>query len=138
MALNTRFATGVYALVLLAEEPDAVQTSEEIATQLNTNPVVIRRVFSLLRSAGILRSQKGPSGGSKLARPPRQITLADIYRALEPGSLHHDSPTQPAMRRVSSALQDALRSARTSMEERLEETTLAQLARQLRRSRRLA
>ena len=67
MAANTRFATGVHALVLLAAEPDGLQTSEDVAGKLSINPVVIRRVFSLLHRAGLLESQKGPHGGSKLA-----------------------------------------------------------------------
>ena len=67
MAINTRFATGVHALVLLAAEPDVLQTSEDVARKLNTNPVVIRRVFSLLQQAELVESQKGPSGGSPKA-----------------------------------------------------------------------
>src|ERR1700733_3998415 len=89
MAVNTRFATGVHALLLLAAEPDVLQTSEDVARKLNTNPVVIRRVFSLLQQAELVESQKGPSGGSRLARSARDITLADIYRALDPGDIFH-------------------------------------------------
>ena len=66
MAVNTRFATGVHALALLASEPDVLQTSDDVAGKLKTNPVVIRRVFSLLHQAGLVESQKGPHGGSKL------------------------------------------------------------------------
>ena len=47
MAANTRFATGVHAMVLLAAEPEELQTSEDVAGKLSINPVVIRRVFSL-------------------------------------------------------------------------------------------
>jgi Rrf2 family protein len=67
----------------LAAEPEAQQTSEEIARKLNTNPVVIRRVLSLLRQAGLVTSHKGPSGGSKLAKSGKAIRLGDIYRAVE-------------------------------------------------------
>src|ERR1700733_2037103 len=79
-AVNTRFATGVHALVLLAAEPDILQTTEDVARKLNTNPVVIRRVFSLLQQAELVESQKGPSGGSRLGRPGKEIYPADIYR----------------------------------------------------------
>src|ERR1700761_3020816 len=92
MAVNTRFATGVHALLLLAAEPDVLQTSEDVARKLNTNPVVIRRVFSLLQQAELVESQKGPSGGSRLGRPAKEITLSDIHRALDAGGLFH-SPT---------------------------------------------
>src|SRR5271170_6170734 len=89
MAVNTRFCTGIHTLVLLAADPDVQQTSDEIARKLNTNPVVIRRVLSLLRQAGLVSSQKGPSGGSKLAKPGKTIKLGDVYRALEPVSIFH-------------------------------------------------
>ena len=52
MAANTRFCTGIHTLVLLAADPDVQQTSDEIARKLNTNPVVIRRVLSLLAAGG--------------------------------------------------------------------------------------
>src|SRR3984885_1759023 len=89
MAVNTRFATGVHALVLLAAEPDVLQTSEDVARKLNTNPVVIRRVFSLLQHSGLVESQKGPNGGSRLKLPAKEITLRDIHRALDTGELFH-------------------------------------------------
>ena len=90
MAANTRFSTGVHALILLAIEPGKLQTSETLAGRLGTNPVVIRRIFSLLQQAELVVSHKGPTGGSKLARPARAITLKDIYKALDPGTLFHD------------------------------------------------
>ena len=78
-------------MVLLAAEPDSLQTSEDIAGRLNIKPVVIRRVFSLLHQAGLLESQKGPHGGSKLAKAAKAITLADIYRELDGGELFHSA-----------------------------------------------
>src|SRR6202000_978231 len=91
MAVNTRFATGVHALLLLAVEPDVLQTSEDVARKLNTNPVVIRRVFSLLQQAELVESQKGARGSSRLERPLTEISLADIYRALTPGDVFHSA-----------------------------------------------
>ena len=105
MAINTRFATGVHALVLLAAEPDVLQTSEDVARKLNTNPVVIRRVFSLLQHAELVESQKGPNGGSRLARPAKEITLSDIHRALDSGDLLHGATFSGTQSKVSSALQ---------------------------------
>lgn len=128
MAVNTRFATGVHTLVLLAADPDVLQTSEEIAEKLNTNPVVIRRVLSLLRQAGLIDSQKGPSGGSKLAKPGKAIRLGDIYRALDPGSLFHGSgATGVGPSKVNGVLDKVFRNAQEALESELDSTTLAQL-----------
>ena len=129
MAVNTRFATGVHTLVLLAAEPDSLQTSEEIAQKLNTNPVVIRRVLSLLRQAGLIDSQKGPSGGSRLAKPGKAIRLGDIYRAVEPLSVFHGSGASGdvGIGKVSGALAKIFRSAQSALEAELDATTLNQL-----------
>ena len=53
MAVNCRFATGVHVLVLLASEPDRLQTSTDIALKLDTNPVVVRRVLASLQQAKV-------------------------------------------------------------------------------------
>jgi Rrf2 family protein len=128
MAVNTRFATGVHAMVLLAAEPETLQTSEAIASRLETNPVVVRRVFSMLHHAGLVASHKGPSGGSMLARPAKQITLADIYKALDTGDLFHtaDFAGSEAIR-TADALHQIFKGVERSLREELTKTTLAQL-----------
>ncbi len=128
MAVNTRFATGVHALLLLAAEPDVLQTSEDVARKLNTNPVVIRRVFSLLQQAELVESQKGPSGGSRLARPAKEISLADIYRALSPGEVFHATSAQNNQSgKVNQALHQVFRDAQKALEKELSQTSLSQL-----------
>jgi Rrf2 family protein len=128
MAVNTRFATGVHALLLLAVEPDVLQTSEDVARKLNTNPVVIRRVFSLLQQAELVESQKGPSGGSRLARPAKEISLADIYRALNPGDIFHVASAHPGPSgKLNQALNQVFKEAQRSLEKELAQTTLSQL-----------
>ncbi len=115
-------------MVLLAAEPDGLQTSEDVAGKLNINPVVIRRVFSLLHRAGLLQSQKGPHGGSKLARSPKAITLADIYGALDGGDLFHTASLSVQTAKVGGALKKVFESAETAMRDQLEKTTLNDLA----------
>lgn len=128
MAVNTRFATGVHAMVLLAAESGSLQTSEAIASRLETNPVVVRRVFSMLHHAGLVESHKGPSGGSKLARPSKQITLADIYKALDTGELFHTADfSGEEAKRAADALQQVFKGVERSLREELSKTTLAQL-----------
>jgi len=128
MAANTRFATGVHAMVLLAAEPDGLQTSEDVAGKLSINPVVIRRVFSLLHRAGLLESQKGPHGGSRLAKAAKAITLADIYKALDGGELFHTAALSGQTARVGSALKKVFEDAEGALQEELEKTRLSDLA----------
>ena len=134
MAVNTRFATGVHALLLLAAEPDVLQTSEDVARKLNTNPVVIRRVFSLLQQAELVESQKGPSGGSRLGRPAKEISLADIYRALTPGDVFHSASTNAAHHgKLNASLSQIFKDAQKALEKELAQTSLSQLAKKQRK-----
>lgn len=126
MALNTRFATSIHALVVLAAQPDKLHRSEDVARSLGTNPVVVRRVFSLLGQAGLVLSQKGPSGGSKLARRPTDVTLRDIHRAVHPQSSQYAPSLPPSLQ---TALKGAFSAASRAFEQELAHTTLAQLAR---------
>lgn len=126
MALNTRFTTSIQALVLLAAEPDKLHTSEDVAQKINTNPVVIRREFLQLRRAGLITSHKGPSGGSKLARSAKQITLRDIHRAVYPYGLLH-APSLPGAANLQPKLKSIFADASRAFEKELDRTTLSQL-----------
>ena len=129
MAANTRFMTGIHALVLLAIEPDRLATSDTIAEELNTNPVVVRRLFSHLRQAGLVTSQKGPNGGTRLAKPAKQITLADIYQALAQGpALRLDVPLGSRGSKLTQTLEDVFRRSQRALEKELDTTTLNDLA----------
>ena len=93
MNTSSRFIVAVHLLVVLAIRKKA--KSDEMAWSVNTNPVVIRRLLSELREAGLVHSQTGPHGGSTLARPPEQITLLDVYDAVESGRLFHPNYNVP-------------------------------------------
>lgn len=91
MQISSRFSIGVHILSLLALNPHEHHTSEWIAASVGTNPVVIRRVLGQLKKVG-LASVKAGSGGAALARPLDQVTLLDVYRAVEvvdEGELFH-------------------------------------------------
>ena len=102
--------------------------------KLNTNPVVIRRVLSLLRQAGLVGKSKAiRSGGSKLlAKPGKAIKLEhDVYRALEPISIFHGSEPMwgdHADKVNLGALEKVYRDAQAALEAELDGTTLNQLA----------
>lgn len=94
MSSNSRFTVATHILTLLASRKGPV-TSDEIAVSVNTNPVVIRRLLAELARAGLVVTLQGSSGGSQLSRSADEITLADIYRATEPGDLfglHRQTP----------------------------------------------
>ena len=128
MAVNCRFATGVHVLVLLAAKPETLQTSTDIAEKLDTNPVVVRRVLASLQQAKLIESQKGPTGGSRLLKSPKAITLADVYQAVETSALFHTPHVRAAGPvRVNGALEKIFSASMSAIFDDLEKTTLGQI-----------
>tara|TARA_R110002020_G_scaffold47926_11_gene136942 strand:- start:23 stop:433 length:411 start_codon:yes stop_codon:yes gene_type:complete len=76
---NTRFATAIHILTLLADKQDELLSSEWIAGSINVNPVIIRKELGVLMQAGLVQSRKGKIGGYALLKSSVDITLADIY-----------------------------------------------------------
>ena len=97
MSTNSRFAVAVHVLSLMAWSGEEPLKSEQVAESVNTNPVVIRRMLLELAEAGLVVSQTGSLGGSRLANDPAKTTLLDVYEALECGgvfSLHRQPPSR--------------------------------------------
>jgi len=80
---NTRFATAVHIMTLLADSPQDWLTSEWMAGSININPVMVRKELSVLREAGLVISRQGKEGGSQLSRNAEAITIAEIYAAVK-------------------------------------------------------
>ena len=112
-------------------------TSDFLASSVNTNPVVVRRILSRLREADIIESQAGPQGGSRLLSNPDVLTLLDIYQAVEDEGLFHlhyadPNPHCPVGCNIQKVLTSTLDKAETAMKTSLEATTLTQIIEQLR------
>jgi len=132
MAINSRFAIAIHILTMLNDDNQEPKTSEYLADSVNTNPVFIRRIMGGLRKAGLVDSQPGAGGGAFLARPPDQINLLDIYKAVEEEqlfSLHTHQPNQycPCGENIQPILQGVFGKAEVALEQSLAETTLAQI-----------
>ncbi|WP_292010238.1 Rrf2 family transcriptional regulator [Chryseobacterium sp.] len=80
---NTRFATAIHIMILLAKSPDQWLTSDWIAGSVNVNPVIVRKEIGVLRGAGLIISRQGKEGGSQLARNAEKITISEIYAAVK-------------------------------------------------------
>ncbi|GIG89058.1 Rrf2 family transcriptional regulator [Plantactinospora endophytica] len=124
MAANSRLTIAVHALTWMAlseRRGRQVLTSDQVATSVRTNPVVIRRSLGDLRRAGLVTVRHGVGAGWSLARPPHEITLLDVYAAVEPEplfALHHSEPNlecpvgrgiRPALGRFYGDAEQALR-----------------------------
>ena len=101
---------------------------------MGTNPVVVRRIMAGLRDQGYVRSEKGHGGGWTLACDLSQVTLRDVYTALECPSLlalghRTESPGCLVEQAVNAALNQAFDEAEALLLSRLDQVTLAMLSR---------
>ncbi|TGL75198.1 Rrf2 family transcriptional regulator [Leptospira yasudae] len=94
--MTSRFTVAIHILSLLSLREGKTRTSEELAESVNTNPVVIRKILSLLKNQGIVRNQMGPNGGYYLAKPATEINLKEIYEAIDEKifQMHSKSPNK--------------------------------------------
>ena len=132
MRRDSRLSVALHALLHMAEV--GLLTSEQMAAQGDTNPVVIRRTMAGLRAAGIVRSEKGHGGGWSLVRRLEDVTLYDVYEALgEPTLLaignRTESPGCVVEKAVNRALEGAFHAAQALLVEQLRSITMASLAR---------
>jgi len=130
MTISSRFAVAIHILSLLELNKDGVSTSEYISGSVNTNPVVIRRIMSMLSKAGLANVRPGVAG-AKLARDVSEITLLDVYRAVnvveEDGlfSVHEKpNPECPVGRNIQASIEPIFTTAQKAMEDSLAKVTL--------------
>jgi Rrf2 family protein len=129
MSTSSRFAVAVHVLTLMAWADDEPLKSEHVAESVNTNAVVIRRMLCELAESKLVVSQSGAMGGSKLARGPEQITLLDIYQAVESRgvfSLHRHPPNRhcPVGVNIGTVLNQVLDEVDTAVESVLSNITI--------------
>ncbi len=129
---SCRFAFAVHILAVLAYKQGADVTSELLGRSVNTNAVVVRRLLSELRRAGLVVTHKGAGGGAKLSKPPEEISLAEIYRAVEHGpsfSMHPHAPNPrcPVGRRIEDVLAGVFAEAENALSDALDRRTLAEV-----------
>lgn len=106
-------------------------TSTFLAGSVGVNPVIVRNVLGQLKAAGIVTVEPGV-GGASLARNPEDVTLLDVFRAVEERESlfrFHENPNPkcPVGRNVHAVLGESLAAVDDAMEAQLAATTLADL-----------
>lgn len=134
MPTSSRFAVAVHILTAIALQEGRPVTSEQVAGSVRTHPSLIRRLLSMLAEAGLTTAQLGTGGGALLARAPEQISLLDVYRAVEEPNLfavHRGPPDQVCLvgRNILPVLEQTTCRAERALEAELEQTTLADVVR---------
>ena len=120
----------VHVLAVLANSDGDCISSTLLASSVNTNPVIIRRLLLALQAARLVETRKGAGFGSRLSRPAARINLAEVFRAVEtnePFIFPHRRANGacPVGHGMHAALGRVFCSARDALEQDLARTTLA-------------
>lgn len=73
----------LHSMTLLAEMPGHSVSTKEMAATYNMSGNHLAKVMQRLHHARLVKSVRGPSGGFALSRPADQITLLEVYEAIE-------------------------------------------------------
>lgn len=128
MKFSTRVSDAVHILAFIALNRNEALTSQRIAESIRTNPGCVRQLMVSLRRYGIMTSVQGHARPA-LSRAPADISLLDIYRAVEGGKplLHLNTHTNPECGvgvNIQLALQDYFDKVQNRAEDEMSRITL--------------
>jgi DNA-binding IscR family transcriptional regulator len=137
LSISSRFAVGIHILTLIEINKEGTSSSEFLAGSVNTNPVVIRKIMGMLKKAGLVEVHPGIAG-AKLARDLSDITLLDVYKAVnvvqenELFSVHDEpNPECPVGRNIQDTIGPLFTAAQLALEKTLENVTLADVVKDI-------
>lgn len=137
MKIASRFTVAVHTLLVIHTfGREQKTTSDFIAASVQVNPVIIRRTLLSLKAAGMIEVKAG-SGGATIVRDLKDITLYDVYRAVDSveGDIFHfhenPNPACPVGKNIHAVLDTHLADAQAAMENELKKVTLFDLTREL-------
>ena len=90
--MNSDFTLAIHSLSFLALQPDRMSTSEAISESAGVHPVRIRKVLSLLKRHGFIKTKEGTGGGFIFAIDLSEVNLWDIYKLTSEGALQPKCP----------------------------------------------
>lgn len=135
MQISSRFTVALHIFTCVETFKDQYKiTSDFLAGSINTNPVIIRKILTQLKNAGLITVARG-TGGVNLTRPLNEISFYDVYEAIEPvenGDLFsfHTSPNPqcPVGSNIHNLLDDKLKAIQLAMEAEMKKYTIEDLS----------
>ncbi|MEV7277866.1 Rrf2 family transcriptional regulator [Streptomyces sp. NPDC093111] len=129
MRISARTDYAIRAMAELAGDQDRPLKAEDIAGRQDIPVRFLFVVLSDLRQARLVSSVRGPDGGYALTRPPGEITVADVIRAMDGPlvSVRDLKLTGLEYQGAAAPMPDVWRAVRASLRQVLEGTTLADL-----------
>ena len=119
------------AVIELAASGDGPVKGERIAQAQEIPLKFLENILGDLRHAGIVRSQRGVEGGYWLARPPEELTVAEVIRAVEGpiANVRGVGPEEVEYAGSAARLREVWIAVRANLRAVLEQVTVADLAR---------
>jgi Rrf2 family protein len=118
------------AAELAAADGDGLVKAERIAEAQDIPRKFLDNILQDLRHAGLVESRRGPEGGHRLAKPAEEITVADVFRAIDGplAGIGGRPPEEVEYAGPAAALQTTWIALRANLRSVLERVTLAELA----------
>lgn len=135
MQISSRFTIAIHMLACMDVFKEEYKiTSDFLASSIRVNPVIIRKILSQLKDAGLIEVKRGP-GGATIAKPLDEITFFDVYQSvdcIEENMLFHfhenPNPDCPVGKNIHQVLDDRLLQVQAAMERELKSITLADMS----------
>jgi Rrf2 family protein len=130
MRISERVDNALRAMGELAVAGDnVVVKADQIATHQNISLKYLLAILRDLKRAQLVRSRRGPDGGFVLSRPADQITLADVFRAIDGplADVHDESLRDLTYPPPAQQLPEVWMAIRASLRRVLESVTVADL-----------
>jgi Rrf2 family protein len=129
MRVSAKVDYALRAMTELAAAAPSLRTAEQLATAQKIPPKFLESILAQLRNGGLVASQRGAEGGYRLAKPPEEISIADVIRELEGpiATVRGARPDELEYSGAAAGLRDIWLELRSQMRGVLEQTTLADL-----------
>src|SRR5918999_611654 len=131
MRVSAKSDYALRALIEIATRDDGKPVSAESLGKAQDIPHgFLQAILADMRKADIVVSQRGQSGGWRFARPPSQVTVADVIRAVDGPlvSVYGLRPEAVAYGDSAKVLQHVWIAARRALRDVFERVTIEQLA----------
>ena len=136
MANNRTFATAIHIITVLAYRRGDWVSSTRLATSIQTNPGLVRRILIRLTAVGLVETRAGALGGARLSKPAQTMTLGDVYEAVVDEPVLKVSGRArfaacPVSRSLEGVLTGVFGEAEETMKKELHRTTIEMIVRDL-------
>ena len=127
MRITAKVDYAVRAAAEMAADPDGPVKGEALAERQQIPPKFLENILAALPRAGLDRTQRGPDGGYRLARPADAAAVADIIRAVEGplADVHGTPPETVEYGGAATHLQAVWVATRSALRAVLEEVSVA-------------